>query len=396
MPNLGRRIEDLEILSGIVDEDIVLVLDYQSEGNYTTKRASITTFIQSISGVSSSTFEEFEVTVYQDINYLSGEIDSNSTNITNNDNDIIYLSGEIDSNSSNITNNDLDIDYLSGEIDSNSTNISNNDNDIIYLSGEIDSNSTNISNLSNTYVTLATAQSITATKTFNDVNIEGTLWATSAVFITTETMTLSSNWIELNNNETGIPTEDAGISINRGTYPDALLKWDESLSGWMYGVSGNLLEIGSGADINYLSGEIDNNSAEISSNDADITYISGQVTGGVSLDTVNEYTAQQVVSMVTLDASADITWDLDIAQTAEIYLSGDIALSGINMLAGGTYILKVTQNSGGSHELSGFGSEFKFPGGTSPTFTAADGSVDIITVLSDGTNMYSVISNDLK
>jgi hypothetical protein len=104
--------------------------------------------------------------------------------------------------------------------------------------------------LSGDYVTLADIQTITGTKTFSDVNINGTLWATSAVFITTENLAVSSNYLTLNANATGTPTENASINVNRGDYPSAQLLWDESVSAWFYGVSGNLTQIvGTGTTI---------------------------------------------------------------------------------------------------------------------------------------------------
>jgi hypothetical protein len=133
--------------------------------------------------------------------------------------------------------------YLSSVIDTNTVNISSNDVDIIALSSAIDSNTSAIVELCGNYVTLDTVQSITATKTFSDVNIQGTLTATSAVYVTTENLAISANIFTLNNNITGVPTENAGIAVNRGAELNSLVLWDETLDQWMIGVSGNLSAI---------------------------------------------------------------------------------------------------------------------------------------------------------
>ena len=50
--------------------------------------------------------------------------------------------------------------------------------------------------------------------------------------IDTETINLQDNFINLNSNASGTPSEDAGISIDRGTSADANLFWDEDIDRW--------------------------------------------------------------------------------------------------------------------------------------------------------------------
>ena len=50
--------------------------------------------------------------------------------------------------------------------------------------------------------------------------------------VNTETIDLADNFINLNSNETGTPSEDAGISVSRGTTTDANLFWDETVDRW--------------------------------------------------------------------------------------------------------------------------------------------------------------------
>jgi hypothetical protein len=57
--------------------------------------------------------------------------------------------------------------------------------------------------------------------------------------INTETIALADNVVVLNSNFTsGTPTEDAGISISRGSDPSVSLIWDEALDAWMVTTDG--------------------------------------------------------------------------------------------------------------------------------------------------------------
>ena len=70
----------------------------------------------------------------------------------------------------------------------------------------------------NDVVLISTDQTINSNKIINgNIKVNGTFTATSAVFIESETIGLSANYLELNSNETGVPSEDAGVYVNRGT-----------------------------------------------------------------------------------------------------------------------------------------------------------------------------------
>jgi len=51
--------------------------------------------------------------------------------------------------------------------------------------------------------------------------------------VNTETINLADNIIVLNSNETGTPTQDGGIEVERGTQTNAQLFWDESEDRWV-------------------------------------------------------------------------------------------------------------------------------------------------------------------
>lgn len=69
----------------------------------------------------------------------------------------------------------------------------------------------------------------------SSVTVDGNLRVKgTAVFVQSETVTLDDNIIQLNSNLTGNPTatDDGGLEINRGSYTNVQLIWDESLERW--------------------------------------------------------------------------------------------------------------------------------------------------------------------
>ena len=116
-------------------------------------------------------------------------------------------------------------------------------------------------------------------------------------------------------------------------------------------------------------------------------------TAGVNITgTVRAYSKQQNFSTATLTDGANISWNLDDEQVAKVTLAGNRTLDNpTNLVDGGTYILRVIQDATGSRTLS-YGTAYKWVGGVAPTLTTTANGIDIISFVSDGTNMYGVIS----
>lgn len=105
----------------------------------------------------------------------------------------------------------------------------------------------------------------------------------------------------------------------------------------------------------------------------------------------NAWTKQQYSAETTLTFNATQTWDVSVNQMTKVTLTANATLSApTNMVAGGTYSLRVIQDSTGSRTLA-YNSVFKWPGGSTPTLSTAPNAIDIITFISDGTNMYGAI-----
>lgn len=111
----------------------------------------------------------------------------------------------------------------------------------------------------------------------------------------------------------------------------------------------------------------------------------------VAPGTVTAFTAQQNFANAALTDGASISWNLNTQQAASVTLGGNRTLANpTNLVNGGTYILRVVQDGTGSRTLA-YGTAYKWPGGTAPTLSTGANAVDIITFVSDGTNMFGVI-----
>ena len=110
-----------------------------------------------------------------------------------------------------------------------------------------------------------------------------------------------------------------------------------------------------------------------------------------------EYTKTQNFNATTLSDGANISWDLESNQVCSVTLGGNRTLDNpTNMVDGATYILTVKQDGTGTRTLA-YGNAYLWEGGTAPTLTTtATTGVDILTFVSDGTNMFGVIAQDFS
>ena len=88
----------------------------------------------------------------------------------------------------------------------------------------------------NTVVRTSGTQTIAGAKTFSaDAIFSGNLTVSGTqTTINTETLTVDDNVIVLNNNETGTPSQDAGIEVERGTSTNVKLQYDEGTDKWQF------------------------------------------------------------------------------------------------------------------------------------------------------------------
>ena len=82
--------------------------------------------------------------------------------------------------------------------------------------------------ITNGVVAIGQAVGTTSNVTFNDTVVNGNLTVNgTTTTVNTETLNLADNQIVLNSNETGTPTQNGGIEIERGTATNKTLVWNE-------------------------------------------------------------------------------------------------------------------------------------------------------------------------
>lgn len=96
----------------------------------------------------------------------------------------------------------------------------------------------------------------------------------------------------------------------------------------------------------------------------------------------------------TLTAGGSIDWDMDNGTFATVTLDGNRTFNApTNLKNGGSYLLIVKQDGTGSR-VPFWNAVFKWPGGSSPLLSTGPNQVDIISFVSDGTNLYgSIVKN---
>lgn len=93
----------------------------------------------------------------------------------------------------------------------------------ITAASEIDTTSGNLT-LDSAGGTVTVDDNLTVT---GNLTVSGTTTS-----VNTETLTIDDNIIILNNNESGAPSQNAGLEIERGTSSNVLLRWNESSDKW--------------------------------------------------------------------------------------------------------------------------------------------------------------------
>ena len=114
------------------------------------------------------------------------------------------------------------------------------------------------------------------------------------------------------------------------------------------------------------------------------------------LELAQEYTAQQNFNATTLTDGVNISWDLNTNQVASVTLAGNRTLDNpTNQVDGSSYTVIVRQDATGSRTLA-YGTAYLFSGGVAPILSTGVSAVDILTFISDGTNMFGVIQKDFS
>jgi hypothetical protein len=97
----------------------------------------------------------------------------------------------------------------------------------------------------------------------------------------------------------------------------------------------------------------------------------------------------------TLTDGVTISWNAASGQIATVTLGGNRTMAAPTNLKVGTYILHVYQDATGSRTIT-WNSVFKWVGGVTPTLTTTANAHDVMSFISDGTNLYGSYLPDVK
>ena len=150
----------------------------------------------------------------------------------------------------------------------------------------------------------------------NNLTVTGNLTVSgTTTTVNTETINLADNIITLNSNETGTPSENAGIEVERGTSTNVDLRWNEGTDIWELTKDGtDYYEIQTVGESTFAASIGDGSATSIA-----VTHNLGtqdvivQLYDASSLDTVYADVVRTSTSVVTIDfASAPATNDIRV------------------------------------------------------------------------------------
>ena len=130
-------------------------------------------------------------------------------------------------------------DGVSSNIQTQLNNLSGTDIDIT-LTGDATGSGT-ITNLGDVSFATTLAGTFAGDKTFsNNVIISGNLTVSgTTTTVNSNTVNIGDNVIVLNSDETGTPSQNGGLEIERGTSTNATILWDEGNDYWVSGLAGS-------------------------------------------------------------------------------------------------------------------------------------------------------------
>jgi len=237
-----------------------------------------------------------------------------------------------------------------------------------------------------------------ATHDITQIN-DGTVPTTSKILILEGLHTLTANLV-LTNADIMMVIEGPATVIDMATF-NIQVSGDRSLLRLrVVNASVNSIQIsGSGSifeglqmDINFL--QITNGSmGKTSGLLAGIKYSDGTLSDNrvMVAKSPQTFEGQKNFPTQSLTYGANIAWDLDVGQVAQITLTGATAVldNPSNMVNGGSYALRIVQDATGGRALT-FGTAYKWVNGIAPAIPTGANQYMWISFLSNGVNMDGV------
>lgn len=131
----------------------------------------------------------------------------------------------------------------------------------------------------------------------NNLTITGDLTVNgTTTTINTATLTVSDNIIVLNNDETGTPSQDAGIEVERGTSTNVALAWNETTDRWTFTNDGST----------YYNLAV--SSDDISEGSTNLYYTDGKVNTRIAASSVGDLSDVDIATAAPTDGQT-LVWD---------------------------------------------------------------------------------------
>ena len=140
-----------------------------------------------------------------------------------------------------------------------------------------------------------------------------------------------------------------------------------------------------------------NNNLTIKQSNGDLNVVVNTMTG-LTVNGNLTFTGQSnnpVYTAGTVTATHTPNWDNSNIQHVILSAATTTIANGTNIKNGAVYTMILKQNATGSRVVT-WGSQYKWQSGIAPILTSTSNAVDILTFISDGTNLYGLIAKDFR
>lgn len=165
----------------------------------------------------------------------------------------------------------------------------------------------------------------------DDVIITGNLTVSgSATYVNTETLTVDDNIIVLNSNQTGAPSQNAGIEVERGSSDNVAIQWNEATDSWELTEDGTTYKnIAVGQDVE-------------TSSSVTFAAVTAPLIGNAS-------TASTLETARAISLSGDISGSASFDGSANITITADVQPNSVALGTDttGNYLVDVVADSSG-------------------------------------------------